>query len=782
MAEDKTNPPTSAPTPAMAPTVAPTTQTTTSPGGHRISTAVTSGTRIMGTYEVEQLISKGGMGEVYRGRNIHTGDPVAIKIVLPHLAQEEMIIQLFQKEAKVLGRLSHDAIVRYHVFTNDPEIGRPSLIMEFVEGTSMNERMKQGPMPEDEVRVLLRRLAGGLDKAHGVGVVHRDLSPDNVILEDGLVEHAKIIDFGIAKSSMKGTDATLLQGQFAGKFSFVAPEQLGAYGGGVDQRTDIYSLALMMVAACQGKVLNMGKSIVEAVKARSGVPDLSTVYPGLRPLLEHMLEPDPANRPASMADVIRLIDNPQLVPGRAAQSEEDADRTRIVSAASLSSAVAGAAAGGSAPKGSLPPAGSAPRPAAADAMFVGIPSGTAAKAPEPAKGGKGGLMAVAAVAVLAIGGGGAWFGGLLGGGEPAKDPTTQEQPGTGTAEQPASGSTEQPATGTTEQPATGTSEQPATGTTEQPATGTTEQPATGTTEQPATGTTEQPATGTTEQPATGTTEQPGTNAAEQPANGTSEQPATGSTEQPATGTAEQPGTGTAEQPGTGTAEQPTTGTATNTETPPPPADPMEIQAAWVRDYNPGACAFVAVRSKAEPAVALEGFAKDIAPFTALLSEFTAQFGKEPALDTHGVNDPQCPIVEYMNRLRASEELPPSIVMDNNTGVVKSGETVSGRIEGLAGRAVTLFLVNGVGGATNLKNFVARSSDGTVSFSFSVNLAAGSEPTPQLLLALVTQDPVTKLDVVPNGVTARALVPFMEAEIARARQDAIADLRYFRLEN
>jgi serine/threonine-protein kinase len=737
----------------------------------------------MGTYEVEQLISKGGMGEVYRGRNIHTGDPVAIKIVLPHLAQEEMIIQLFQKEAKVLGRLSHDAIVRYHVFTNDPEIGRPSLIMEFVEGTSMNERMKQGPMPEDDVRVLLRRLAGGLDKAHGVGVVHRDLSPDNVILEDGLVEHAKIIDFGIAKSSMKGTDATLLQGQFAGKFSFVAPEQLGAYGGGVDQRTDIYSLALMMVAACQGKVLNMGKSIVEAVKARSAVPDLSTVYPGLRPLLEHMLEPDPANRPGSMSDVIRLIDNPQLVPGRAAASDDDADRTRIVSAASLGSAVAGTAPGGSAPRGSLPPAGSAARPDTADAVFVGIPSGAKPKAPEPAKGGKGGLMAVAAVAVLAIGGGGAWFGGLFGGAEPVDEPATQEQPGNGTAGQPASGTAEQPGTATPEPPANGAAEPPASGTAEQPAGGTsaqpvTEQPDTGETDPPANGSTEQP--GSSDQPGSGTVAQPDSGTAETPGTGTAGQPAEGSGEQPAGSTNEDPAAGTADQPGTGTVEQPDP--VAETPPAPPPTDPMDIQAAWVRDYNPGSCAFVAVRSKAEPAVALEGFAKDIAPFTALLSEFTSQFAKEPALDTHGVNDPQCPIVEYMNRLKTSGELPPSILMDNPTGVVKSGETVSGRIEGLAGRAVTLFLVNGVGGATNLKNFVARSSDGTVSFSFTVNLAAGSEPTPQLLLALVTQEPVTKLDVVPNGVTARALVPFMEAEIARARQDAIADLRYFRLEN
>lgn len=684
--------------------------------GVRQTTAVTAGTRIIGTYEIEKLINTGGMGEVYRGRNIHDGEPVAIKIVLPHLAQDEMITQLFQKEAKVLNRLVHDAIVRYYVFTNDPDIGRPCMIMEFIEGTSMNDRLKQGPMSEEDVRLLLRRLASGLEKAHAMGVVHRDLSPDNVILHDGSVAQAKIIDFGIAKSTMKG-DATLLQGQFAGKFSYVAPEQLGAYGGNVDGRADIYSLALMMVAVAQGRQLNMGKSIVEAVRARAAVPDLSGVYPSLRPLLSHMLEPDPANRPADMGEVIRLLDNPEDIPEVAEPEDDDPDRTRIVRMPTQPPAKAK----------TQHPRGSAPRPkagkaGAADELFVGIPGG-GAKSSEPAvkSGGKGGLIAVVVAAAALAGGAGAWFAGVFDGKPPA-DPPAQQQAAPA-AEAPAAG----PQTAATETPA-----------------------------QP-------PA------PPTG-----GTQAADPPAQPPADPP-------PADPPAAEPAqTAAAETPATPAAD-PAPDPAPAAD-PQPPLDAIGRQLAWLRSYDAGPCTFVLPTGAGDDAVSIEAFGKSVEPFTALLAAFTTEHGKEPDIGVRVVNDPQCPVVDYAASLRGSPTLPVGIVLDNATDVLRSGETVAGRIEGLAGRAVSLFLVNGAGGATNLRSFLSRASDGTTSFSFTVNLAQGAEPTPQILLAVVTDQPVTRLDAVPQGVTARALVPFMTSQIEQARQQPAAALRYFRLQN
>ena len=104
------------------------------------------------------------MGEVYRGHNIHSGDRVAIKIVLPEFARDETILSLFRKEARILNHLSHDALVHYHVFTIDPGIGRPYLAMEFVDGDSLFDVLSRGALPPNEVRRLAFRLASGLSR------------------------------------------------------------------------------------------------------------------------------------------------------------------------------------------------------------------------------------------------------------------------------------------------------------------------------------------------------------------------------------------------------------------------------------------------------------------------------------------------------------------------------------------------------------------------------------------------------------------------------------------
>jgi serine/threonine protein kinase len=264
------------------------------------------GTQLSGIYELDERIALGGMGEVYRGHNIQTGDPVAIKIVLPEFARDETILSLFKKEASILNHLSHDAIVRYHVFTIDPGIKRPYLTMEFVNGESLLDVMRRGPMPPEDARKLCLRVASGLAATHEAGIIHRDLSPDNVILPGGRVERAKIIDFGIARSAMVG-GKTLLEGKFAGKYNYVSPEQLGLYGGEVSERTDIYSLGLVLAAVAKGEPLDMTGTQVEIIEKRRTMPDLSRIDSSLRPLLEAMLQPDPKDRPPGMADIVAWL-------------------------------------------------------------------------------------------------------------------------------------------------------------------------------------------------------------------------------------------------------------------------------------------------------------------------------------------------------------------------------------------------------------------------------------------------------------------------------------------
>jgi serine/threonine protein kinase len=261
------------------------------------------GTRLNNVYEIERLVAQGGMGEVYRGFNIQTGDPVAIKMIRPEFANDPEIFDLFRREASILHSFTNDAIVRYFVFSVDPQLERAYLAMEFVEGPSLKKRLASGPLSLAEVRILQKRVASALEAAHQHNVVHRDISPDNLIMPDGDVRSAKVIDFGIARSRRKGEE-TILGGAFAGKLNYASPEQLGLAGGDVTAKSDIYSFGLVLAEAVLGRPIDMAGSQADMIDKRRVVPaELSWVEPTIRPLLQAMLQPLPENRPSSMAEV-----------------------------------------------------------------------------------------------------------------------------------------------------------------------------------------------------------------------------------------------------------------------------------------------------------------------------------------------------------------------------------------------------------------------------------------------------------------------------------------------
>ncbi|MEO5323522.1 serine/threonine-protein kinase [Mesorhizobium sp. CC13] len=384
---------------------------------------VRPGVQLNGIYEIDEHIATGGMGEVYRGHNIQTGDPVAIKVVLREFARDQAILALFRKEASILNHLSHDAIVRYHVFTIDPAIGRPYLAMEFVDGQSLGERIRKGPLDPREARKMLARVASGLSVAHEAGVIHRDLSPDNIVLPGGNVEKTKIIDFGIARSTNVG-GGTLLGGSFAGKYSFVSPEQVGLFGGEVTERSDIYSLGLVLAAALRGRQFDMGSSPVEVIEKRRAVPDLGGIDGDIRPLLESMLQPDPADRPQSATEIVEWLRE---------TSGATAPPPAKPAASELSWRPPGSATAPGTPRSAPPPPESLlPRDAPWRNAQRSAKPAPAPTPPSPADtrrepSGRGGLVAALALAALVVAGGGAYFSGaldgLLGGG--------QGQPGEG---------------------------------------------------------------------------------------------------------------------------------------------------------------------------------------------------------------------------------------------------------------------------------------------------------------------------------------------------------------
>ncbi|HEY2660078.1 MAG TPA: serine/threonine-protein kinase [Caulobacteraceae bacterium] len=258
-------------------------------------------------YEVRRFIARGGMGEVYEGVNVNTDERVAIKVILPHLAQDPKIQAMFRKEARTLTRLTHPALVQYRVLAQEPSLGVIYIVTEFVDGCGLDEVIGEIAPNEAELRGLTRRLAEGLRAAHALGAIHRDISPDNVLLPGGRLDAAKIIDFGIAKD-LETTQATIVGEAFVGKLGFVAPEQFGDFSREIGPWTDVYSLGLVILAIAADGELDMGVTLVEAVDRRRAGPDLSPLPEDLRPVFARMLQADPATRFRSMDEVISALD------------------------------------------------------------------------------------------------------------------------------------------------------------------------------------------------------------------------------------------------------------------------------------------------------------------------------------------------------------------------------------------------------------------------------------------------------------------------------------------
>ena len=287
-------------------------------------------------FEVKRFIARGGMGEVFEGINVNTDERVAIKVMLPALAADPNVISMFRKEARTLTRLQSEALVQYRVLAQEPQLGVLYIVTEYIDGTNLADVLGELQPSPAELVALLRRLARGLRAAHALGAIHRDISPDNVLLEDGKLSKAKIIDFGIAKDLDPGS-ATIVGDGFAGKLNYVAPEQLGDFGRTVGPWTDVYSLALVILAVAQGRNVQMGGSLVDAVDKRRAGVDLSMAPEEIRPTLAQMLVPDPQGRLQSMDAVLAELDRIDAPP---VAGDEESERPGISRTALIGGGIA----------------------------------------------------------------------------------------------------------------------------------------------------------------------------------------------------------------------------------------------------------------------------------------------------------------------------------------------------------------------------------------------------------------------------------------------------------
>lgn len=258
-------------------------------------------------FEVKRFLARGGMGEVFEGVNIASGERVAIKVILPELAADPNVMAMFQKEAQALTNLSHPAVVRYRGFALEPQLGVYYIATGFIDGRNLSDIVGKSTFNEDELYALTRRLAEGLKEAHELGVVHRDISPDNVILDEDRLDRPKIIDFGIVKETDPGSK-TIIGDGFAGKPSYVAPEQLGDFDKQIGPWSDVYSLALVTLALAQGRKPDLGGLPAESIMKRRNGVDTNEIPDRLRPVIDAMLVADPQARLRSMDAVIAALD------------------------------------------------------------------------------------------------------------------------------------------------------------------------------------------------------------------------------------------------------------------------------------------------------------------------------------------------------------------------------------------------------------------------------------------------------------------------------------------
>ena len=200
----------------------------------------------LGIYKLERRLGRGGMGEVYLARDTQLDRPVAIKLLLAAHADNEMLVQRFQREARAVARLSHPNIVQ--IFSVGEEDGLPYLVMEYIQGVSLQEMMRGVErLPWSRVVSICGQVASALDCAHANGIVHRDIKPANILIDkQGRV---RVTDFGIAKLAESQTQLTS-DGMILGTPQYMSPEQCGS--GAVTPSSDLFSLGVMAFEMLSG--------------------------------------------------------------------------------------------------------------------------------------------------------------------------------------------------------------------------------------------------------------------------------------------------------------------------------------------------------------------------------------------------------------------------------------------------------------------------------------------------------------------------------------------------
>lgn len=311
------------------------------------------GSVIQDTYRIEKLLGEGGMGATFLGVNLATGHQVAIKAMTPEVSRNARALDLFKRESRLLRTVQNDAVVRYETTLQDKS-GKLYLVMEYVPGRTLRHYIDKGArLASADVLKLGLRLADGLASIHALGIVHRDVAPDNIMVPDDDILGAKFIDFGLASNTV-GTDKSVLGNDFAGKLQYCAPEQLGLFGNTVTNKTDIYALGLVMMRVAGLAVPGQDKGWAAIDDRRENVKiTQGSISAPLRKALEALLRANPEDRPADVVALLRKALEAETSgrrpgqddPGQDPDSPKTTTKTPLIAAAAVALVIAGVGGG-----------------------------------------------------------------------------------------------------------------------------------------------------------------------------------------------------------------------------------------------------------------------------------------------------------------------------------------------------------------------------------------------------------------------------------------------------